>query len=407
MIDYNDFIRMSFHRFGARLHLLRTTFGTTQKDLGDWLGVDQSYIVKWEKGVYEPKIEIKLKIADYFKVSAGWVIHGDKPIFQGIVFLDKLSPHKFKADSTAFSRLVKLLQYDGAQRFLMIWFAEKGTLGLANECVICFKREDDLLLFLPYSSLDGASIGQEISSVLGQGQIPYDFLPLTDIDSVWEDPDRILRRTEKFVSEKLRNLTLTPKTTAGYESGTVKYAKLLGAVESDGLIKMKLPESIRGGIDFEIIYFIAEKNKALSIIFLVAPLFIHKKFLSKTVFENPVYAIALRDESNNTFLFRRKSNNPLFGERELQLKLNEISKKYKTEIVTSIEKVEEALTDKIKNWTVAMEDIESLFEKRDLHLAAGDLPLHPTEEELKLLGVMRERKIAPQDLMKIISSSGK
>jgi len=139
-------------------------------------------------------------------------------------------------------------------------------------------------------------------------------------------------------------------------------SKATNPFKSNKLIKMLLPETMIEGLSFEMIFFLAEVNAQLNIIFLVAPSLIFQKFLSKTVFENPVYAIAIKDSDNNVFLFRRKSNDPLYGERNLQLKLKEISRKCKTKIYTDITQIDKNLTDKIKKLTVEKEDIETFFE---------------------------------------------
>ncbi|MCX5803506.1 MAG: helix-turn-helix transcriptional regulator [Proteobacteria bacterium] len=164
--------------------------------------------------------------------------------------------------------------------------------------------------------------------------------------------------------------------------------------KSDNLIKMVLPETLIEGLNFGIIFFLGEVNVQLNIIFLVAPSSIFQKILSKTVFENPVYAIAIKDGDNNVFLFRRKSNDPLYGERNLQLKLKEISRRYKTKINIDITKINKSLIDKIKNLTVEKEDIETFFE----------LPTTTNNEKIsQILDLCDAIKATPDDLEEALS----
>lgn len=60
--------------FGDRLKKLRKTKKMTQAQLGQVFGVDHTTISKWEKGVYETDFETIQKIADYFGVSADYLL---------------------------------------------------------------------------------------------------------------------------------------------------------------------------------------------------------------------------------------------------------------------------------------------------------------------------------------------
>lgn len=163
--------------------------------------------------------------------------------------------------------------------------------------------------------------------------------------------------------------------------------------KSDKLIKMLLPEGLGSGIDFSILYFLAEKNLVLNLGLLVAPMKYYQKIFSVGALENPVYAIALKDQMGNHFIFRRKANYPLFGERELQIKLQEISNQYDHKISVEMKRIDEDLTKKIKSWTVGIEDIEPLFQ----HI---EDPLIPTEKEIELLRALREPNADPRRIIK-------
>ena len=136
-----------------------------------------------------------------------------------------------------------------------------------------------------------------------------------------------------------------------------------------------------------------QKNLLLNLGLLVAPMKYYQKIFSVGALENPVYAIALKDQMGNHFIFRRKANYPLFGERELQIKLQEISNQYDHEISVEMKRIDEDLTKKIKNWTVGKEDIEPLFQ----HI---EDPLIPTEKEIELLRALREPNADPQRIIK-------
>ncbi|MBH8605916.1 helix-turn-helix domain-containing protein [Thermoactinomyces sp. CICC 10522] len=55
--------------FATRLKELRKKKKVTQSDLADYLGIDNTTVSKWEKGIYEPNIENLKKLADFFGVS--------------------------------------------------------------------------------------------------------------------------------------------------------------------------------------------------------------------------------------------------------------------------------------------------------------------------------------------------
>jgi hypothetical protein len=145
------------------------------------------------------------------------------------------------------------------------------------------------------------------------------------------------------------------------------------------------------------IYFLAEKNKFLKILLLVAPSRLFRKILEKTVFENLVYAIAIEDAGGNIFLFRRKANYPLVGDRELQIKMQEIAAKERTELQIHVTKINRKTTDKIGDWSVTKEDVEPLF-------ADIEGPLALTDEEKTLIKNIREWNIPPADIEKLAKS---
>ncbi|HNQ62752.1 MAG TPA: helix-turn-helix transcriptional regulator [Syntrophorhabdaceae bacterium] len=153
---------------------------------------------------------------------------------------------------------------------------------------------------------------------------------------------------------------------------------------SDKLIKMKLPDRLLGGVDYTIIYFLSEKNEELDVVFLVAPLMVYERLLSRTALENPVFAIAIKDKDDNYFLFKRKSSDPLIGERELQIETKAIAEKNNHHISFRIHKIDEKLYEKIKKWSVENDDIKIFFSTNENKIL--------TEKEWEIIQRIRKKK---------------
>ena len=60
--------------FGERLKSLRKSKKMTQIELSRVLGVDHTTISKWESGIYETDFETAQRIAQYFGVSADYLL---------------------------------------------------------------------------------------------------------------------------------------------------------------------------------------------------------------------------------------------------------------------------------------------------------------------------------------------
>jgi len=150
---------------------------------------------------------------------------------------------------------------------------------------------------------------------------------------------------------------------------------------SNDIIKMEIPEKIYiPGLDFQIIYFLAEKNSKLRLCFLFSNTILARKLLRGTVFENPVWAIACQDDAKNIFLFtrRRVMKGPLVGDRELRIELS----KYKS-ITIEDKEIGDVFLKKIKNSTATKEEVEKLFpEENEIKL---------NEDEKKLIMKIRSK----------------
>ena len=66
-----------------RLRELRSKSGLTQNEVAIKLGVSGQTILNWENGIYEPKINQLIQLADLFDITVDYLIErkvGDKSI---------------------------------------------------------------------------------------------------------------------------------------------------------------------------------------------------------------------------------------------------------------------------------------------------------------------------------------
>jgi len=218
-------------------------------------------------------------------------------------------------------------------------------------------------------------------------------------------------------TEIARHLGVTHGAIANFEAGrtklsldsTVKIATILNInplfltgesqnpFKSNDLIKFRLPESILGSIDYSIIYFIAEHNKYLHIIYFITSSTIYSKFLDKTVFAYPVIAIAIKDTDNNIFLINRKTRYPLVGERELIGKLSSLAEQGKTRIVTNHHLLLAGQEIKFKDFSITKDEVLEYFDNLDDTIII-------TNEENELIKFIRKNNIKPNDAIDCLKS---
>ena len=60
--------------FAQRLRILRQNLGVTQETVADAIGVTSRTYIRYEKGEREPVISLFTVIADYFDVSADYLL---------------------------------------------------------------------------------------------------------------------------------------------------------------------------------------------------------------------------------------------------------------------------------------------------------------------------------------------
>ena len=81
-----------------RLRELRTKSGLTQNEIATKLGVSGQTILNWENGIYEPKINQLIRLADLFSVSVDYLIerkNTNKSIDDICKELEKISKEDF------------------------------------------------------------------------------------------------------------------------------------------------------------------------------------------------------------------------------------------------------------------------------------------------------------------------
>lgn len=81
-----------------KLRELRTKSGLTQNEIATRLGVSGQTILNWENGIYEPKINQLIQLADLFSVSVDYLIerkNTNKSIDDICKELEKISKEDF------------------------------------------------------------------------------------------------------------------------------------------------------------------------------------------------------------------------------------------------------------------------------------------------------------------------
>lgn len=81
-----------------RLRELRNKCGYTQNEIANKLNVSGQTILNWENGIYEPKINQLIQLADLFNVSVDYLIernHANKNIDDICKELEKITKEEF------------------------------------------------------------------------------------------------------------------------------------------------------------------------------------------------------------------------------------------------------------------------------------------------------------------------
>ena len=156
---------------------------------------------------------------------------------------------------------------------------------------------------------------------------------------------------------------------------------------SGRLIKMIVPDGVLFD-NFEPLYFLSKLNKQLRMITLIAPFPELKRF--SNIGLPLIYAILLKDDHNNVFLFRRKKEKDIFNLSSDYpspiVKLTKISQENKSVISIAQKEISRDVFDKIREWnSVSMADIKYLINEE----TAFTKLFEPTESEITQLELQR------------------
>lgn len=90
-----------------RLKELRKEKKLTQKELADYLGINEKTISRWENGESTIKSDKAQELADYFGVSVGYLLGYDDNDFEKQIRIDTLNNLIYKMHTTYVSLLEK------------------------------------------------------------------------------------------------------------------------------------------------------------------------------------------------------------------------------------------------------------------------------------------------------------
>ena len=138
--------------------------------------------------------------------------------------------------------------------------------------------------------------------------------------------------------------------------------------KSKKLIKMFLPTRLAFRIDFSLIHSLIEVNKKLDFLLLSPNVLFIDKITKDTVFGTPIYAIVIKDQDNNMFIFRRKEKSVLSaaitGEKKLEIELKELAGKEGKIVHFTTREIDKTVYSRIQSWDdLSRKDLESLFKK--------------------------------------------
>ncbi|MDO9527696.1 MAG: helix-turn-helix domain-containing protein [Syntrophales bacterium] len=169
---------------------------------------------------------------------------------------------------------------------------------------------------------------------------------------------------------------------------------------SKGLIKMFFSEKFLDPT-FQPIVTLMFANSKLEFISLVVSPRLVAGIKNIMPFQSPVYAVAIRDQDNNIFLLRKKSETDFViadGDllcRQISFTFPFIKEKGRSLYFSNME-IDTNLYKKIKTWTVEREDIEPFFSQCEFMSY-----LDPTQQELAQLRKQRDMNIEPLTVLEL------
>ena len=140
--------------------------------------------------------------------------------------------------------------------------------------------------------------------------------------------------------------------------------------------------------NLEPLYFLSKLNKQLRMITLIAPYPELKRF--SNIGLPLIYAILLKDDHNNVFLFRRKKEKDIFNLSSDYpspiVKLTKISQENKSVISIAQKELSKEVFDKIREWnSLSIADIKYLIDEETTFTKLFE----PTEAEIVQLELQR------------------
>jgi len=157
------------------------------------------------------------------------------------------------------------------------------------------------------------------------------------------------------------------------------------------LIKMFMPDGLIFD-NLEPLYLLSKLNKQLRIITLIAPFPELKRFMNIGL--PLIYAIILKDDHENVFLFRRKNKKNIFNLSADYpspiVKLTKISQEYKCVLSIAQKELSRDVFDKIRDWNLlSIEDIKGLIDEEINFTKLFE----PTESEILQLELQRNIEV--------------
>ena len=141
---------------------------------------------------------------------------------------------------------------------------------------------------------------------------------------------------------------------------------------------------------------IVSEAKLYSFYSLYPPLTILERIRHLNLVDDPIYALVIRDDSDNIFLFRCKSNKDFMSwdDRFISV-IKEITWMTDKEGFFRKWLISKDLYEKIRDWDeIKKEDFDFLFRKEDKNLQFDDLI--PSVSEKKLILSVREQQLDPE-----------
>lgn len=120
---------------GKRIIMLRKKAGLTQEELAKKLNVSRSALSQYELGTREPNYDLLLKIADFFEVTADYLLRGEEHYKELASEINKrpdtryaaIDGHDFEDDEKDEILVNALKQIDGLEKIIKEHLEKKSN----------------------------------------------------------------------------------------------------------------------------------------------------------------------------------------------------------------------------------------------------------------------------------------